>query len=278
MTRAQTRPLDTAAELRTITALTGQARQQAIGDFLLARVGLIRQIAVSLCRSNRLDLARDVEDLSSEVHIEAVLMFLEMDADPSKFTNFEGMLTARCRNKIAERVNSSEWTGLSGYSSIQKRRRLLYNTQKLLLTTEGVLYEGQELIDRHNARMLASRADAARQSVLATLDDLVKVEIRDYDPDQDHAVLRVSDESDSPLVPSEAITLIRLTVQACHEQSERLGRVAELFLGAHEHPITSGAEIAARLRISGHGARQDIVAVRDTARQILSDRFGITSI
>ena len=280
MTSAPTRPLDTTAELIEIASATGSKRSQLIGDFLIRRERLVRQIAHNLCRSNNLDAGTHLDDVMSEVHIVAVKLFEDMGSNARKWNNFEGTLTVWARNQIHSRMSSAEWTGISGNDTSNRRHRLVYATQKHLLEETGVLYEGQELVDKHNERMLATRKDAARQSVLATVGDLHAVEVRDLgDTDQNLPQFSVTDESDCPLIPHEANEVIRRTVERCYTRSERLGRVAELYLGAGgREPVTGKVEIGNLLGAHRDLIRRAIYAVQEEGRKVLAEDFGIEGI
>lgn len=263
-------------ELEEIAAATGEQRRRLVGDLLVRHRDMIRTIAFQLCRANNLDPARHLEDVVSEIHVAAVIMFNAL-TDAASLHNWQGMLVIRARRHVEQRIHA-EYSGLSGRTAVSRRQQLIRATQHHALRETGQILAGADLIAEHNRRMIAARRDAKRQSVLATTADLAPVQVDSFED-----VYEMHDAEIAPpangsdwLMPHEATATAKITVARCYDRSRHLGRVAEMYLTAVlEGAQVSNTEIAEALGIHRSSARNALRTVKRIAQGVLADDFGI---
>lgn len=267
--------------IRAIAAAPEAKRASMVDAFLKVRWPLFNRIAGTLCRNFGRPVANYGEDFASMVAMEAYKMLSEQITDPAaldKVEQWEAMLQVRSRQVVRNFIDKDD-APAAGMSSTLRRYRMLGSLRDEMSATLNRVPTDKEVVDEHNRRMYASRANPVKQGVLATVDDLhisratAEVEHHDYSgPVEPECVLH----------PAESPELVRLLVEKTREYNERLGQAAEIWLsgfyseGGGEH-AGEAKDIAERLGVSESTARGYIRKIKLYAIEIVAEQFGITA-
>lgn len=260
-------------------------RAVMVEDFLAHTERLNRSIAATLCRDYKADRNTWFDDFCQLVRIAAHALVEECIAHPERLDevrDYQSLLGFRARSAATKFVDSSAgFNTASGQAGLKRRRRELERTRASLYM-RGYEPTDQEIVDATNERMLAQRADAARQGMICSIEDLhmsqASENIEDHRPPTSKDVV----ENDAELHASEREALVAECIAACREESVSLGRVAELWFrpatGAdaalYDGPPTA-ASIAKVVGIEASTARAKVARVRQVSQRVARDRFGM---
>ena len=256
----------------------GPAQDRAINDFLEKRTKVFRSFGIQLCRRHGAEQAGLEDDVTQEVRLEAFKMIREQLEGSAKITRkrvWELELRYRCTNGARSTIDSATATA-SGTSSLARRRRNLKVTEEIMINENGAVPTDKELVARHNERMEASRANATKQGMKATTEDLKVTASVDVDSMRS---LSIEAPRDCVLHPAESETFQRSVVAHCKAESETLGKVAAIWMelisqGVQQPEIV--AEIVSRTELSAAQVRRRIHNIRALSVEMLENQHGIT--
>lgn len=266
--------------VRSIAAAPAGAQARMIDDFLRDRWVLFGQIARWLCRNFGVSAEQHWEDFRSMVAMEANAMLTEQISDEEELERvmvWEGMLRVRSR-QIVRNFLDKEMAPAAEMSTVLRRVRMLNSVRDEMRLQRGAEPSDQEIVETHNARMHAARANPVKQGVLATIEDLrtfratADVEDHDYSAPID---------TDFVLHPVEGPRFIELLVRRTAEHNAKLGEAAQLWLSGlyrSDGPpvIASVEEIAEQMGISRSTARTYIRKIKEYAVEVAQLEFDIT--
>ena len=171
----------------------------------------------------------------------------------------------------------------SGMTTLRRRHQELRGTRDALLAEHGGEPSAEAVVDATNERLLARLKDVRRQGMWCTVEDYHlmgaahhAVELTELNetgtPDPN--------ESAAPIHAVDRERLVRITVARCREISPEHGLVAEAFFGSDlaasfEGPPTS-SDISQAVGLAAPTVRRKVAEVKQVAREILADEFGIT--
>lgn len=266
--------------VRAIMAAPLTRRPALINDFMAARMTLFKQISRWLCRNFGQSYENHGEDFASIVSMEAYKMLteqLEDEAELEKVEVWEGMLRHRSR-QVVRNFLDKDMAPASAMSSTFRRVRLLNQTRDEMARESGSFPTDIQIVEAHNEKMRASRVNAVKQGMIATVDDLrVYRQCADID---DHD-FREAIDTDFVLHPVEGPQFMKAIVEAVALQNPKLGAAAEIWLSglyvADGDPrMASVTEIAAQMGISTSTARAYIRRIKELAVDVARDSFGIS--
>lgn len=266
-----------------------RTRGRLVEDFLRPRVrtrGSFASMAAELCRTNGIREASQIDRYADEVlgilYEEAVKLINGIIADPTKvekITSFDGFLFYQ--SKAPTRSHFDGGAGgirPSGATARLRRRRELFKTRALLTDELGREPTNEEILEATNARMMRLRKDAARQSMIATMEDFESVDSVPLLPEE-HDRSADSDD-DSPLARHEARSLLDRVAELAATVEPGLDLVARAWLGGvydgHGAPRELG-EVAKECSLSIAQAAKAISRVQEIATSALEQEFGITA-
>lgn len=178
-------------------------------------------------------------------------------------------------DRVRTLLDSAEYTGTRGASTRQRRRRALATHRERMIQESGQVPSDSELLESYNAKVSASRADASRQGVLASDQDLVPTTPVELDPSL--AVTVASTDSDDPLPGLYVAEMVQQVIRACTaEGDEVLVRVARAWLLAVEPGDATTQEICEQTGLPIKVVRAAKVHVKDVFRDVLETHYGIT--
>lgn len=153
--------------------------ERLISDVIEHTEPLTWNLALTITRRFNADRHSYADDFAQCVRLEAVKLLRQIAGDPqtlAEIGSYQAVLSWRARNAADE-----WWTKfgprcvLSGQVS-RSRRLAELNRTRALMAAEGQLDpSAEEVLARHNARVGATRKDAARQGMLASASDLAPV-------------------------------------------------------------------------------------------------------
>lgn len=266
--------------VRMIAAAAPHLRPALINDFISDRMTLFKQISRWLCRNFGQSYENHGEDFASMVSMEAFKMLTEQISDEEELERvevWEGMLRVRSR-QVVRNFLDKEMAPASEMSTTLRRVRLLNQTRDEMAREMGRFPTDQEIVETHNLKMRAQRANPVKQGVIATVEDLqVYRQCADV---QDHDYSAPID-TDFVLHPVEGPRFIALVVQRTTAYNERLGEAASLWLSglyAEGEPprIASVEEIAVALSVSQSTARAYVRKIKDYAITVAREEFAIS--
>lgn len=264
--------------IEAIREMDESEKQGHINQFLMDHDHAHGRIADSLCRRYSLGDAM-VEDVKQEVMMVSYSLFTDDDklAKAKRLPSWYNAVSLLSQNVIKALSESSATTGSRGMSTVVRRRRALAKFRSEWVARQSTEPTDVELVEAFNKQMLERRSNAARQGMIATVDDLVPFNPVEFDPTLDIPTL--GHEDDCPLVPSEAVSLIERGIRQCYLISRELGDVSRAYYGdALNIPphISTTAEVAADLGITAATARRLMRDVDDVMRDVLENDFGIS--
>lgn len=258
----------------------GITRDRAIEEFLDRRNKVFISFGKQLCRRNGAEQAGLEDDVTQEVRLEAWKMVTEQIADPENTERsrvWELQLRYRCTNAARSYIDNAT-SAVSGASSLARRKRALKVTEEIMINEDGVVPNDKELVDRHNARMRATRTNAVKQGAMATVEDLKVAATVDVDSMRS---LGIEEQRDCVLHPAESETFQRSVVAHCAAESENLGKIAAIWMeliSAGAPPAEATAAICQRLpELSPAQVRRRIHSIRALAVQMLESQLNITA-
>ena len=263
-----------------ILTATGRTRQHLLDDFMRAKLKVFRSVAMKLCRTNSMDLNRHLDEATSIVGAECVVMMNEIIADPTRLqqiTSFNGKLWLRCRPVFRSYCDSaSGGVNASGAVALARRMREMGRMREALRATFDREPTNEEIVEATNTKMRATRKDPARQSMICSVDDLRT------DPVAYSLVGDVTNDpsNDSLLASHEAAKTITSVIRLAEQTSPTLGLVARVWIGDLYNPavqaIRTPAQIAEILQITPATVSRRLAHLRVVARSYLSEVLAIT--
>ena len=188
-------------------------------------------------------------------------------------------LNYSAQDEVRKFTESSDFVGSTGASGRVRRYRMLAATRARMFDESGREPSVQSVVECHNARMAAERADPARQGVLATVEDMVPLRGSYLDDNQDAALSNPSlgSESDCPIVPAEATALIDRVIKRCSDGNMRQVAVAVYGRAMGSPPsIGTVSEAALETGLSVDTVRRHVLRINSLMRTVLRDEFGVT--
>lgn len=266
--------------IRGISAASGGRRETLVNQFIADRWGLFRQIAWSLCRNFGVSVDGNGDDFTSMVAEEAYRMLTEHLEDDEKLESvevWEGMLKVRSRQKVRNYLDRDAAPAAEMTSAL-RRVRLLNQTRDAMRMELHREPTDREVVETHNEKMNASRSNAVKQGVIATVEDLQTYRVCADVDDHDRAEPL---DTEFVLHPVEGPRFIKLLIARTSEYNDRLGDAARIWLGGlygGDHPprIASIAEISDALGVSRSTARAYVRKIKEYAVTVVQDEFGIT--
>lgn len=271
---------NTLEAIRAIAAAAPSHRPRMIDAFMRARLGLFRQIAYGLCRTYGLAADQHADDFASMVAETAYTTLARQIEDPEELDTvmiWEAKLRLTSRQVVREFLDK-EMAPATQMTSVFRRLRVLNQTRDAMRMEFGREPSDREVVDEHNARMRKSRSNAAKQGVLASVDDLgvyrAAADVDDHDRSEPV-------DTDFVLHPVEGPKFIKLLVERTAAYNERLGEAASLWLSGlyrEDGPpmIATAEEIAEALDVSKSTARAYIRKIKEYAVVVAQEEFNIT--
>lgn len=165
----------TVDEVRAIAALPDKARRErAVEAFVAARTPMFRRHARRLCSINGVSAPRYLDDVLQIVLESAwnVLRGLvENPAGLDSMPSFEGRVWMVSRPLVRSELDKAK-SPASGMVGAQRRAREVRRTQLQMLSRGHSNPTTSEVITATNERLTELRADAARQGLLVTAEDV----------------------------------------------------------------------------------------------------------
>lgn len=287
-------------DLREITLATPGAHQERlIEEFVESRQRLFRQIGAQACHTYGYNLNNSLDDAASMTAMVAMGMIRKAIESPFEldaiYSSWDGLLRKNARTKIREFMDKNN-APASKMSGLARRRRTLQDVRDRLRQELQCEPTDLQVVERHNAEMLESRADAAKQSMIATVDDLntsrTWAEIQDDDRATDGGDDFVLHPAEGPVFLSKLrARCVELDAAAAAVGSKGRKRAVEnpltivadawfgpLYANNMGHPqVGTTKDIVDALNIPRTSARKYIFQVREVAMQLASEQFGITA-
>lgn len=269
---------------KAIDALLGECPPAALVEEFFAHPDTRHVITVCTrraCRRWALDERRHFDDMNSECAIVLHQMVTDPAARERARRIRNGLATAlavRFPDRVRQILESPEWTGSRGMSTRIRRRRALARHAAEMAARTGTTPTREEVIASFNEAIIARRADAARQGMLASPTDLEPVEPVELDP----ALVRpvAFHDDDVPLLGVEARPVLEAVLKAAEARGGDLAVVVAEWLGHFDGKPPYISTIAEIVDATGFGAdkvRELRVAGEQLARDVLADQFGITA-
>jgi hypothetical protein len=269
-------------EIGQCTSLTEQ--HVLINDFIALTEPMNKGIAAAMCRDFKADRNTWLDDFTSIVRESAMHLLREVAGNPDKadeIGSYRGLLHFRAKSATNKFVDSSAgFNQASGMKNLKRRRAELERTRQHFLM-QGIDPTDDMLVDETNKRMLATRADAARQGMICNKDDLHFAETTENIEDHSHPVSNDSVESESELHATERHRFVIACIAACDDENPQLGQIARLWFAPalddtyDSHP--TAAYISTQVGIEASTARAKVARVRQIAQHVARERFGFRS-
>jgi len=286
-TPANTFDLD--ASLTALAAATDESEQTVLIEAALADLEpLHRSIASSLCRQFSSAAASGLADeIAQCVRMAAWKMLRQIAGDEgylAQVGSYRAVLTVRASRAAADVIDGFEGRSQSrGEVSLRRRLSEAARTREALIR-EGITNPTNDhVIERTNARMNASRCDAARQGMLLKKDDFVPVLCRTALSDYDAPANSHDEHYDLTVGPGEAKAMIASIFEALASEDARRKRpagyvslveVAQVWLAsatsdlaAFDRPATTSV-IAADLGLPLTTAKDKVEHLRRVAAEV----------
>lgn len=252
-------------------------------DTFLRRPEVVHMISVAVtaaCHRWSIDLRTHGEDFTNEARTLVFLMLTDPASSASARRIVNGLGAAvylRFGDRVKSIVESPAWLGSAGLSSRVRRARALAVFTDRLAHELGRVPSPQEVVDRFNAAVTSTRADAARQGMIASVQDLVEVTPDKLDPVLSDVAL--SHDDDTPLVGVEARLALSAALRRCAAESSEVALVAAAWLGHFDDDppyIATVAEIVAETGMPAALVRLHRERVQEVMREVLAQEFGVT--
>ncbi len=287
-------------DIRAIASATpGPEQERLIEEFIGNRKMLFRRIGAQACHTYGYNLNNHLDDAASMTAMVAMDMIRRSIANPAVldqiFASWEGLLRKNARTKIREFMDKNS-APASRMSGLARRRRTLQDVRDRLRQELQAEPTDKQVVETHNREMIARRADAAKQSMLATVDDLRTSrswsEIKDEDQATDGGDDFVLHPSEGPKflarLRARCAELDRVAEQKAKSSgkttlSNPLTVVADAWFGPlyandfGDPQVGSTKDIVEALGIPRTSARKYIYQVREAAMALAVEEYGITS-
>lgn len=181
-----------------------------------------------------------------------------------------------CRHHVSAYFQSSAVTPASGMTAALRRHAHVKSHYNRMQDMTGVRPSASDAVAAANEETRRTRGDAARQGALVTEEDLmlpsVSVPLLHTDA--------VAVEDSFPISEVEARELIAMTIEACYDESDELGSVAEAWVGRmYAEPPVLGTpkEVSVELGIEPAKAWRLVQRARKLAAKLCVEKLGIQS-
>lgn len=263
-----------------IVAAEGRTRQHLLDDFMRAKLKVFRSIALKLCRTNSMDITRHLDEATSIVAAECVAWVNELLVHPERLeqvSSFDGKLWLRCRPVFRSYCDGAAGgVNASGAVALQRRMREMGRMREALRAQFDREPTNEEIVEKTNEKMRATRKDPERQSMICSLDDLrtdpVAYSIGEHDI--------AGAEAESLLAPHEASRAIAAVIKAATAHSDSMGIIARAWIGDLYNPavqaVRTPAQIAELLDMTPAAVSRQLSQLRVVARSHLADVLAIT--
>ncbi|KQP63013.1 hypothetical protein [Nocardioides sp. Leaf285] len=282
------RPTTAVSWVTLIRDTAAAQRSTLIDDFHRWAQPTVRRITAGILREMRLDRNTWFDDIESSTAEAMFLLVIEVVEDRTsidELVSFEALLTYRARSKAREFLDSSGGLNqASGQVGLKRRVKEMRWTLNHLTQTTGRVPSAQEVVEATNARMEEKRKDFRRQGMECSLEDYAYLEMGPAASLENTPEPSVADpnENPAPLHAAERLDFIAMIIARCAQHSEILAQVAEVWLdpatqSAYDgHP--SASDVAPLVGLAPQTCRTKIALVREYARQVLKDFYGITGV
>lgn len=287
MSTATTRPGSPKEWISAIHVADEDSLKDLLNDYFTHLNPAIERMTVDLSITFRLDRTSNSDDVRSIIYETIMRLIQEVRSgkiDVGEFDSVGGLIKFRARSAVRRWMDSSEQNAASRQVNLKRRIWEMRQTRSAYMAEHGSEPSMAEVLDITNERMERTRSNARRQGMICGEEDYAIMlggasvgldEIADVStPDPN--------DSDSELHASERAPLIKRTILACREHHPDTGLVAEIYLAPaltddySEHP--SSSEISEKTGIPPSTVRRRVAEVKEIAKQVLSEFYGIEGI
>ena len=269
--------------IETIFPVGERADEDRVTDFLRHPqvVSLVRRVTRASCNRFGVNWGTHGEDFEAECRLMLWRWLVDPAARASAMRIRNGLHVAllnRFADKTKTILESSAWVGSRGMSSQLRRHRYLMVHAERLRAELGRDPSQEEVIESYNARVMASRKDAARQGVVATVADFN--DVAPVGLDSTLNMPAASHHDDLPLASVEARPLLRAVLVAAGAVDPVLRLVVQEWLGHFDDDppfIATVSEIADALTLDEDTVRNLLVQAGALCRKVAEDEFGVTA-
>lgn len=270
---------DSLALVAEIVAADPPHRVRLIQSFLLTRDSVFNRLSFSIARKFAAEHARD--DLRQIIMIEAHAMITEAIEDPDyleSVDSFEGMLAVRSHARSRTYLDRDD-IGVTNVTTILRRRRMLMATREQMMLESGGEVSDNDVVDAHNKKVTATRVNAQKQGMIATVSDMRQ----NFAPAADSELAEIAGATtdstgDHLLHPLEGRAFVTEIIRRCDLEDTRLGEFARAWLEAvyfdgDEAP--NERDLAKAFSITKAAVAKTIVRVRAIALDALHETLDI---
>jgi len=264
-------------QVRRIVALPpGPERDLAIDTFMREHDRLHRNQARNLCRINSVPEGKYLEDVYAIVLAGTWMLLVKCMQEPDllpKVETWEAIQYRFVRDQVRRELDRID-APASGMVNKRRRYREVERTRSALRVELRREPTPEEIVEATNARLLATRKDAARQAILVTEEDLsLQVTVPPEAADGAHTDL----DDSFVLHPAEGKQLVGRVLRVVEEADPTLHRVAQLWFG--EVYVEGGAApgrdltsyIANNTGLTPREVRESVAQIRRLALGMLRD-------
>lgn len=256
-----------------------QDREHPIEDFLRTHDRRLRVIARGIASDfgmlDELDLVHSVVRVAAWNQLKGKTL---LDRGVTFPESLEYTLTNFIRRDARQEMTRvvQDDTGFSGVKKLQIRRAKAERYRQQLKTLWGVEPTDEELITEFNTYQRETLADAARQSMILSQEDLDADLKMVHDPD--NTILPAAATRDAGNDDWDEVTVrevVETTLRRCQEASPQTGMVADLALGTHlvvRGELTFNArELARETGLTSSVVAVELNRVREIAAEIIDE-------
>lgn len=259
------------------TAKSRAATDELVEYFLAKMTPMHHQIARQLAhqyKRNRNSI--DLDEFYQEIQIAAYGLIREFaDGKIAEITSWRALLSTRVRNALPRHIDKF-YNPLSGQTELKRQIRKSAGIRLWLAQELGREPTDQEVVDETNRQMKEARSDESKVGELKISDLAADGPPQSLDDAGDRPD-PASVESDSELHALEVTPLVGAVIDRCEAKNETCGAVARVWFGVQlEHGYRpDGTEVAEAVGIRPTTARQYITRVKQVAKRVLAEKYGI---
>ncbi|WP_375000187.1 hypothetical protein [Aeromicrobium sp. CTD01-1L150] len=263
-----------------VAAEAGHQRDMLITEFFQLAHRDLFSMAHRFCSSFRVDRNTWADDCYAIILETANGLIEETIENPrmlEKLQSFVSLTQYRARYRITQFFESSAGTNpASGMNSMRRRRSELERDRAQMTQTMGRDPSPQEVVAATNDRMRATRKDAARQGMIATVADFDLHQVEDIDDYQEIAEPQTETRYLDRVDVRDAL---KKTVRLADRVSDELGAVARVWaepmLLDLELELSSNRAIVERCQLSLAEVRTARQQLSQLLAGVLSDEHGV---
>lgn len=262
--------------------LDGGPDRVAIEDFMreAAVRRLVRAVTVKVCHRYSVDCRRNGEDFEQMCWMLLYQILADPAARHSARRLREGLahaLFAKFSDRVKAETESAAWLGSRGLSTQVRRRRALATHAERLRNRWGREPSPAELVEDFNATVRASRKDAGRQGMIATVADLDRNHLIPLDSTPNLSTS--ADDGSYPLATAEAKPLVLATLRRVRAIGDAdLAVVAQSWIGHLLDPdpyLGNLEEIQAETGLGEDAVLALLGQAIGVCRQVAAEEFGV---